>query len=356
MSKVNENLEKNEFDESDEMDSIECDGIPKSGKYSVYQRVDITPSKIPDEKITKQYKLTTNGRYRTEKDVFDELGYNFGKKIGRGGFGVVYMVNTDDGQTFACKTIQLKHKYDRRKMLRLVKNELFILETIKHPNIIRLQNHFIINSTLYIFMEFAGEGSLYDEVKKCWFGLSQELTRQYFEQIGLALRYIHSKGIAHRDLKLDNVLLILDPKTGQKIAKLTDFGLSKIVFKKKQGLIKSSSYAGTRQYMAPEIIRLDVIDTDNVYQEDIEFDPFVADIWALGVCLYQMLTNQMPFNYTNNQTMLENQEHRRYNIPKKIKDDKHLLDLIRQLLQPDPIKRISLVGAIFHPWVKGKIK
>ena len=128
-----------------------------------------------------------------------------------------------------------------------------------------------------IVMEMMSGGELFDEVAKPGVsGLSEATARFYLRQILLALAYCHGRGIAHRDIKLENILLSADKKS----CKIVDFGCSKISTGKDQTLL------GTIQYAAPEMF---------TGTSGCGYDHRVADMWALGVCLFAMTEKKLPF-------------------------------------------------------------
>jgi serine/threonine protein kinase len=185
------------------------------------------PSDMDTNDITIVHKLKPN---QTFEDVLTQNGYKLLEPIGSGAFAQVYKSEVilessflRKGQIIACKIVNLSAKQSLNKRLKDVKNELLILEKIRHPNIIELYDHFMIGeNTLYILMQYANGGDLGQHLIKCG-PFPEEAVKLWFAQILSAVSYMHSEGITHRDLKLNNILLDHNNK-----ALLTDFGLSRV--------------------------------------------------------------------------------------------------------------------------------
>jgi serine/threonine protein kinase len=205
---------------------------------------------------------------------------------------------------------------------------------------VKLIEHFISGNTLVIIMEFCQGGNVTNHLKDV--PLEEEDVKFLFKQMVVGVKLMHRKGIAHRDVKLNNFLLDGSKKT----VKVADFGLSVVPYKPSNGLQLCKTYCGTEPYMAPEIIRRNS-------RGFRQYNPYYADIWALGVCLYAMLTRTFPFKVNLSQRSLyRNQRERRWRIPRLLRDkvSDELNDLIWHMLDPEPDRRISINGVITHPW------
>ncbi|KAI1278808.1 Testis-specific serine/threonine-protein kinase 1 [Halotydeus destructor] len=294
------------------------------------------------ETFTKQY--MTKVLNKTTDMIVQEHGYSMHEKLGQGAFATVFKVTrTKDDKTIAVKVIDISEKRERR--LEDLRYEIYVLERTNHTNIIKLFEHFIIDEKVYIFMDFADSGTLSDHVRKKG-PLSEKRAKRWFCQYSKAVHHMHKLGISHRDLKLGNILL---DKNGFKKTecKVTDFGLSRISYHKSKGITMFTTYCGTPPYMAPEII-------DKGDNGKRSYDPFSADIWALGVCLYAMVNKAYPFNPENMDHMLRNQKEKKWKFVRKqariITDEcKNIVD---NMLEPDPAKRITFAGIFQHKWTE----
>lgn len=141
------------------------------------------------------------------------------------------------------------------------------------------------------FMEFCPNGDLLDRIR--YRGrLSAAMSRQFFSQIAGAVRYLHSMGVAHRDIKCENVLI-----HGRNSVKLTDFGFARrLDFDQKGGIVLSDTYCGSAAYAAPEVLK------------GVAYDPRAYDMWSLGCVLYIMVTGVMPFDDQNLAATIKKQE------------------------------------------------
>lgn len=202
--------------------------------------------------------------------------YELGMPLGKGKFGMVREgTHKQSGEKVAVKIIK-KSKLSVEK-LALAKREIEIMKVCQHLNIISLLDYFENSDYIYIVLELLRGGDLYEYLERREFKISESRARNIIHALATALFYLHSYGIVHRDIKLENIMMTDD--TDQAEAKLVDFGLSKMI-----GPNESCKEPfGTIGYAAPEILKGDPYDK-------------AIDIWSLGVVLYIMLAGQMPFD------------------------------------------------------------
>ena len=166
----------------------------------------------------------------------------------------------------------------------LAKREIEILKLCQHPNIIRLHDTFENPDHIYIVMELLKGKDLYEYLNKRDFKISEARARSITHSLATALFYLHSYGIVHRDMKLDNVLMV--DETENSDVKIVDFGLSK--------MIGPNEYCyepfGTFGYAAPEVLK------GNPYDKSV-------DIWGLGVMLFILLVGHAPFEEENEEKL-----------------------------------------------------
>ncbi len=221
----------------------------------------------------------------------DLIGESIGKyriisQMGSGGMGVVYeAIHESIGQRAAIKALRTHLSQDPEFAERFF-NEARAATIAQHASLVK---NFDFGQTasggLYILMEFLEGESLRQRLRRCK-RLSQSESLRLTRQIASAMAYVHTKGIFHRDLKPDNVIIVRDTEAvGKERAKILDFGLAKIQSTAAENLSHDvgSAVVGTPAYMSPEQCR-------GLSQAD---GP--ADVYALGVMLYEMLAGRLPF-------------------------------------------------------------
>ena len=215
----------------------------------------------------------------SSSSLTDEPQENYAalRVLGKGAFGqAVLYRKTDDNSLVVWKEIELPKVSEEEKDRSL--NEVDILSLLDHINIICYYNHFFDDATLYIEMEYANGGTLFELIRDQKQLFLEEDCLWYFYQLMSAVSYIHQNGILHRDIKTLNIFM-----TKASILKLGDFGISKVL----QGNAKlAETHVGTPYYMSPELIKGEKYDDK-------------SDIWACGCVLYELLSLKKVFDSTN---------------------------------------------------------
>uniref|UniRef100_A0A061SDZ9 Calcium/calmodulin-dependent protein kinase I n=1 Tax=Tetraselmis sp. GSL018 TaxID=582737 RepID=A0A061SDZ9_9CHLO len=270
--------------------------------------------------------------------------YKLGKTLGTGGFSVVKMaVHRQTNEQYACKVMALPppgaELDDSSNTREDIIKEIQILCKMEHPNVIFLKEFFDEGNKVYLITELLTGGELLDALLAKG-SYTEEDARCCFEKLLAALSYLHKQEIAHRDLKLENLLLV-DSEDITNI-KLADFGLAK-------GSVQQQSMktvCGTPQYVAPEIIN-----EDGPESYGIE-----VDMWSAGIVLFILLGGYPPFYDESEPRLFAAIQKGKFGFEDEVWDEISDLakDLIRKLIVVDPKKRLTADEALRHPWVTGK--
>ena len=300
------------------------------------------PLKQKTKDMTDYYEIPSN-EFKNDNDVIKSRGFRIEDMIDEGAFAKVHKaVHLSTGLTTACKKISIPEESKRTSILKDVKNELYILQKIIHPHIIKMIEHFIIigpkkQTTLYMLMQFASGGNLSKMVQQ-FAPFSEDQCKLWFAQMLSALKFMHSKGIAHRDLKLANILL----DEAQDVL-ISDFGLSRIVFRKdkdNQPLV-STTYCGTPPYMAPELL-----------QPKRKYIALPVDVWALGIILYKLFNKDYPFPKRAKKAFRKMKQKKwDFSTYTQTKPSPELRDILDKIFEFDPKARPTMSDLTLHPWV-----
>lgn len=220
--------------------------------------------------------------------------------------------------------------------LHLIRREVAVMKKLDHPNLVSLFEAIDVptSDSLYMVLEYLPGGTIMDiHVKgEPTEPLEPEQAREYFRQLVLGLEYLHENGVAHRDIKPDNILLTGDRKT----VKLCDFGVSEM-FEPGNDRIKKS--AGSPAFMSPEA----AVSTEQ------EIHAKAVDIWALGITLYCMLRGRLPFVADTPIQLYEAIRDSPAPIPHRWDTD--VKALIAEMLRKDPQQRIKMTELKQQAWV-----
>ena len=194
-------------------------------------------------------------------------------KVGEGGMGLVY-IGEWQGKQVALKKIKLNYnEKGNDNMLKRFINEINIIASMRHPNILLYMGTTIDENNYYMITEYLPKGSLYEYLHNKRKKLTEKQKIKIALQIAIAIQYIHSRKILHCDLKSSNVLLDENFKI-----KLSDFGLSYFMSEIPKGTV-----FGTYHWMAPEILN------DGKYE-------ITSDIFSYGMILWELLTGTTPYS------------------------------------------------------------
>ena len=254
--------------------------------------------------------------------------YVFKSKIGSGSFSKVYKaIESETNETFAIKIINTSKLSP--PLIKRLSNEIEILKSMNHPNIISLHNYSITDKHIYMVMEYCNDGTIRDKIGKL---KSENDIKYYVKQIVDGMLYLETMNILHRDIKPENILI------SNNIVKIIDFGFSSDI--KNDDMY--STICGTPMYMSPELLRCDKYDKK-------------SDIWSLGVITYELFHHTNPFGKPKNMLELQNII-KKNNIIYKSTISKSLLHFISTILQEKMSLRPTLLDICNHEWFKDNVE
>jgi len=272
--------------------------------------------------------------------------YTVSKVLGRGACGEVRLgFRIPDLHRVAIKVINKRTTSTVPSNSQTIMNEVRILQSVNHPCIINLEDVIHTQDYLFIVLELAEGGELFEKIiEKTKFNEFE--AKLHFYQIASAIQYLHSKNICHRDLKPENVLLCsLDDN--KPVVKITDMGLSKLVDLGPGGTVLKT-FCGTPNYLAPEVIE----------SASSSFGTYTmkVDCWSLGVILYIILSGTPPFTNERQCNKPLRQQIMQADFifyPQLFNSvSKEAKDLIRSLLKVRPSERLSAEDILLHPWLQ----
>lgn len=276
----------------------------------------------------------------SEVNALEQRGYLIGKKIGQGSYATVHLAEYCDASSpkrmhLACKIFD-KEKAPRDFLEKFFPRELDILTKIENPHIIQVHSILQRGPRVFIFMRYADNGDLLDYIKRNGVVLENQ-AKLWFRQMASGLQYLHSKNIAHRDLKCENILL-----SRRFNVKLADFGFARFCTDGENRRVLSQTYCGSAAYAAPEVV------------SGTPYNPKLADVWSLGIILFIMLNASMPFDDSNLRKLLKDQMSRNWVFRSRIRETVSAAakSIVRHILEPDITLRLTLDRVLSHEWTR----
>ncbi|XP_065818788.1 MAP/microtubule affinity-regulating kinase 4 isoform X2 [Labrus bergylta] len=283
------------------------------------------------DKATSQSSRSLGARCRNSiascSDEQPHIGnYRLLKTIGKGNFAKVKLArHVLTGKEVAIKIID-KTQLNPTSLQKLFR-EVRIMKGLNHPNIVQLFEVIETDKTLYLIMEYASGGEVFDYLVS--HGRMKEVeARAKFRQIVSAVHYCHTKNIVHRDLKAENLLLDADANI-----KIADFGFSNEFTLGN----KLDTFCGSPPYAAPELF------------QGKKYDGPEVDVWSLGVILYTLVSGSLPFDGQNLKELRERVLRGKYRVPFYMSTDCE--GILRRFLVLNPSKRCTLEQVMKDKWI-----
>ncbi|VDD85127.1 unnamed protein product [Enterobius vermicularis] len=252
--------------------------------------------------------------------------YKLIKTIGKGNFAKVKLAkHVPTGIEVAIKIID-KTALNPTSLHKLFR-EVKIMKQLDHPNIVKLYQVMENDSTLYLVMEYASGGEVFDYLVAHG-RMKEKEARAKFRQIVSAVQYLHQKSIIHRDLKAENLLLDADMNI-----KIADFGFSNQFVAGN----KLDTFCGSPPYAAPELF------------QGKKYDGPEVDVWSLGVILYTLVSGSLPFDGQNLKELRERVLRGKYRIPFYMSTDCE--NLLKKFLVLNPARRGTLESIMKDRWM-----
>ena len=281
------------------------------------------------------------------------------KCLGKGAFGEVYLTKKagDNNKIYATKKYE-RDKIENTEAMKYLKNEIAILQTLNHPNIVKFEDVKKTKKHFYIVMEYCNGGELSKALEKYQlkFGkpFSQEIVQYLMRQIIDAFKYIHGQKIMHRDIKLDNILLNFQNEKDKKDLnmmkaqiKIIDFGFACKIAK------DSLTYTAIGNPINMDPLILKKLNTPGRKARQLGYDQ-KADIWSLGAICYEMLIGRAAFDAEDMKDLVNKVEAGKYKVPTSL--SKEVISFLNGMLQYQPTQRLTIEQLNNHPFLANNIQ
>ena len=282
--------------------------------------------------------------------------YTIEKLLGEGSFGKVHLTRKEgDSKKYATKELD-REEIDSSEAKKYLINEIRILQSLNHPNIVKFVDIKKTKKHYYIMMEFCNGGELSKNLEKYMIkngtAFPEELVQHFMRQIIDAFKYIHGKKIIHRDVKLDNILLNFDNEEDKKNfnlmkaqVKIIDFGFSCIYNDIKKSIL------GSPINMDPLILKK-LTDSTGATRE-LGYD-MSADIWSIGTICYEMLIGKSAFDSNDIKELSDKIEKGAYKVPTNISAE--LVSFLNGMLQYEGKNRLNAEQLSRHAFLTKDVK
>ncbi|KAJ3861677.1 hypothetical protein EV359DRAFT_84086 [Lentinula novae-zelandiae] len=342
--------------------------LPDSGARNFWTQVSKAIQEVEGQRVVVGTEFRILGRVLDTEKLEDRslvflasstsnisIRWQQGRFIGAGAFGSVYLaVNLDTGGLMAVKEIKFQELSGIPNLYSQIKDELSVMEMLHHPNVVEYYGIEVHRDKVYIFEEYCQGGSLAASLAHGRIE-DERIIQVYTMQMLEGLAYLHSRGIVHRDIKPDNILL---DHLG--VIKFVDFGAAKILAKNQRsmaarsrrvdsdltnagGLGMNNSLTGTPMYMSPEVIKNDKRGRHGA-----------MDVWSLGCVVLECATGRKPWSNLDNEWAIMfhiGVATQHPPLPEPDQLSELGIAFIKQCLTIDAMRRPSADELLGHPWM-----
>ncbi|XP_076620728.1 aurora kinase C [Colletes latitarsis] len=253
--------------------------------------------------------------------------FDIGRPLGKGKFGNVYLAREKKSKFIIAMKVLFKKQIDKADVEHQVRREIEIQTHLRHPNILKMYGYFHDDKRVYLILEYAPNGELFQELNAQPEKRFDEIrTATYISQLADALKYCHSKSVIHRDIKPENLLLGIKGEL-----KMADFGWSVHAPSSRRNTL-----CGTLDYLPPEMVLGKTHD-------------HTVDLWGLGVLCYECLVGTPPFLAKTYEETYVKIKKAQYKLPDFVSEGAR--NLISRLLVVEPDRRLPLEDVLKHPWI-----
>ncbi|CAN6320542.1 unnamed protein product [Urochloa humidicola] len=257
--------------------------------------------------------------------------YELLRPIGSGAYSQVWLGRHQArGTEVAVKEIAMERLSS--KLRESLLSEVDILRRIRHPNVIALHDSIKDRGRIYLILEYCRGGDLHAYLQRHK-RVSETVAKHFIRQLASGLQMLRDSNVVHRDLKPQNILLVENNENS--LLKIADFGFAKFL----QPFALAETLCGSPLYMAPEVMQAQKYDAK-------------ADLWSVGVILYQLVTGIPPFNGDNQIQLLKNiLRSREIQFPSDCDLSHGCIDLCRKLLRLNSVERLTVDEFVHHPFL-----
>ena len=301
-------------------------------KINISNQVNNEFKKVETESLKMKKYLT-----KTDSGTIED-NYKIISKLGKGSFGSVFKVqNIKTNEIRALKVIKktsIIYQDDDHKFLK----EIEILIKLEHPNIIKIYEYYTDDINFYLITDYISNGELYNYVYKAK-SFNERQTQYIMKQVLCAVNYLHLNNIAHRDIKLENILVEQEITSNDEQllnVKLIDFGTSNYV--KTENTNYFTVKVGSPFYMAPEVL-------NKKYNNK-------CDIWSCGVIMFMLLRGHPPFKGENQEELFKSIQNDIINYNEMTELSELAKELMSKMLERNVDLRYSADECLKHKWMK----